>query len=77
METTIRLVGSDVGCSLSAIECNWINFTIEKVVGAVVIAVAGIAEIARKWRYRKRALASAAILAIAHLIALRLLFNPS
>jgi hypothetical protein len=75
--TTIRLVGSDVGCSLSAIDCDWISFTVEKVVGVTVICVAGATQIATKWHHRNWVQVSAAIAAIAHLIALQMLFNPS
>jgi hypothetical protein len=75
--TTIRLVGSDVGCSLSAIDCNWLNFTVEKVVGVTVIGAAVAAQIATKWQHRNWVQVSAAIAAIAHLIALQLLLNPS
>jgi len=75
--TTMRLVGSDVGCSLSLVDCNWVNFTIEKIVAVVVIGSAGVAQLATKWRYRSSTQVSAAVIAIVHLIALQVLSNPS
>jgi hypothetical protein len=76
-ETTIRLVGSDVGCSLSAIDCSWLNFAIDKAVGTCTIAVAAAAEIARAWRYRLHARSGATIAALAHMAVGWVLFNPS
>lgn len=76
IETTVRLVGSDVGCSLSAIECNWFNFAIEKIVGVAVIGLAGSSLFLRKIQ-RDRIIIGATLLAIAHLVVSWLLFNPS
>jgi hypothetical protein len=77
LETTIRLVGSDVGCSLSAIQCNWLNFAIDKAVGICAIGVGLSAELARAWRYRLHALFGATTLALTHLAVGWILFNPS
>src|SRR5688572_197970 len=76
VETTVRLVGSDVGCSLSAIECDWLSFTIDKALGVAVIGLAGVAQFATGWLHRDRALIIAAFAAVAHLTVLELLLNP-
>lgn len=75
VDTTIRLVGSDVGCSLSAIDCNWLNFSLDKIVGMTVIGLAGVAQFATRWRHRDRTLLIATLAAGAHLIALQVLLN--
>lgn len=77
LDTTIRLVGSDVGCSLSVIECNWLSFSLDKAVCVAVIGLAGVAQFATEWRHRDRALIIAALAAVAHLTVLQLLLNPS
>jgi hypothetical protein len=77
VDTTVRLVGSDVGCSLSAIECNWLIFGVDKVFGMAVIVLAGVAQFATRWRHRDRASIMAALAAVAHLSILRVLLNPS
>ena len=77
LETTIRLVGSDLGCSLSAIDCNWLNFAIDKAVGICAIGVGASAELARGWRYRLHALLGATALALMHVAVGWILFNPS
>lgn len=76
-DTTIRLVGSDVGCSISAVDCNWFNFTLDKVVGIAVLGTAGAAQFATKWRHRDRAMLAAAVAACVHLVVLQVLLNPS
>lgn len=77
IETTKRLVGSDVGCSLSAVDCNWLYFGLDKLVGTAVIAVACIASCATKWHLRDRALVIAALAAVTHLVVLQAILNPS
>lgn len=76
LETTVRLVGSDVGCSLSAISCSWISFAVDKIVGLAILA-ATIGALFLPGRRRDKALNVAAVLAAVHLIASWLFFNPS
>lgn len=76
-ETTVRLVGSDVGCSLSAIDCNWFNFILDKIVGVAAIGFAGAAQFLSKWRHRNRVQVAAAIVAIVHVITLQMLLSTS
>lgn len=75
--TTIRIVGSDVGCALSVADCSWLGWIAEKVVGLGVIGVSIGAQSATTWRYRDYAQVAAAAVAILHLIGLRMLLNPS
>lgn len=77
IDTTLRLVESDVGCSLTAIDCNWLNFAIDKIVGMAVIGFAFVAQLWSSWRHRDRVQIGAAIVAMVHLIALQALLNPS
>jgi hypothetical protein len=76
LETTVRLVGSDVGCSLSVINCNWISFAIDKIVGLAILA-ATIGALFLPNRRRDKTLNVAAVLAAVHLIALWWSFNPT
>lgn len=76
LETTVRLVGSDVGCSLSAINCNWIGFAVDKIVGLAILA-ATIGALFLPERQRDKTVSVAAVLAAVHLIALWWSFNPT
>jgi hypothetical protein len=76
LETTVRLVGSDVGCSLSAINCNWVSFAIDKIIGLAILA-ATIGALFLPKRRRNKTLNVAAVLAAVHLIALWWSFNPT
>ena len=77
LDTTIRLVGSDVGCSLSAIDRNWLNFALEKAVGLAVMVTAIGAQFATGWRVRNCVQTGAAVVAVTHLVPLWMLLNPS
>jgi hypothetical protein len=77
LDTTARLVGSEVGCSISVVQCNWLAFGIDQIVGVVVIGSAVAALFAVQWRNRYRALIVAALAAVAHLAVLQVLLNPT
>jgi hypothetical protein len=49
LDTTARLVGSEVGCSISVVQCNWLAFGIDRrnrYRALIVAALAAVAHLA-------------------------------
>ena len=76
-ETTAKLVGGEAGCSHSLVDCGWVAFAIEKAVGLAILGTATATQLVARWRRKHGVLLAITLLAIAHLIVLRLLSTQS